>query len=78
MQIQLMRSLQAKSRAFGDKEKIMIRKQKEDKERKQLGVKIDSALWTQMKILALEQGRTAGELLEDAMREYQKKHGRSK
>ncbi|RZB34869.1 MAG: hypothetical protein SRB1_00637 [Desulfobacteraceae bacterium Eth-SRB1] len=52
----------------------MIRKRQDKQpERKQIGVKIDSALWTRMKITALEQGRTAGELLEDAMREYLKK-----
>ena len=47
---------------------------KKQPERKQIGVKLDSALWTQMKILALKQGRTGGELLEDAIRLYLEKH----
>ncbi len=47
-------------------------KRKKQLERKQIGVKIDSELWMQIKILALKQGRTAGELLEDAMRLYLK------
>lgn len=49
-------------------------KTKKQPERKQIGVKIDSALWTQMKILALKQGRSGGELLEDAIRLYIAKH----
>ena len=46
-------------------------KQKEP-ERKQIGVLINSTLWTEIKILALKEGRAAGELLEDAMRLYLK------
>ena len=51
-------------------------KRKKQPERKQIGVKIDSELWTRIKILALEQGRTAGELLEEAMRAYLKNKGK--
>lgn len=47
----------------------MIRKRNQP-ERKQIGVKINSELWKRIKILALEQGRTAGELLEEALRAY--------
>ncbi len=42
--------------------------------RKQIGVKLNQDLWRELKILALKQDRTAGELLEDAMREYLKRH----
>jgi len=49
-------------------------KRKKQPERKQIGVKIDSELWTQMKITALEEGRTAGELLEEAIRLYLEKY----
>lgn len=74
MQIQQMRSLQGRSKDFGGKYKRriqMVRKQKDKQpERKQIGVKIDSALWTKIKILALEEGRTAGALLENAMKLY--------
>ena len=45
---------------------------KQQPERKQIGVLIDSALWTEIKIRALKEGRTAGELLEDAMKLYLK------
>ena len=45
-------------------------------DRRQIGVKLNSELWRQVRILALEQDRTAGELLEDAMREYLTKRGR--
>ena len=41
-------------------------------DRKQIGVKIDSALWLEMKLLALKQGVTGGELLEEAIRLYLK------
>jgi hypothetical protein len=56
----------------------MIRKRKPGEPapvRKQIGCKLDSELWREVKILALKQGRTAGELLEDAMREYLLTHG---
>ena len=46
---------------------------KKQPERKQIGVKIDSELWLQIKVLALKQGRTGGELLEEAMRAYLEK-----
>ena len=45
-------------------------------ERRQIGCKLNSALWTQVKILALQQGRTAGELLEEAMQQYLERHGK--
>lgn len=41
---------------------------------KQIGVKIDPALWKELRLLALKQDRTATELLEEAMKEYIKKH----
>ena len=44
-------------------------------ERKQIGVKIDTALWTQLKILALKQGKDGFEVLEEAIREYVERHG---
>lgn len=47
-------------------------KRKKQPERKQIGVKIDSELWMQIKILALKQGQTGGALLEEAMRLYLK------
>ena len=43
-------------------------------ERRQIGVKLDSELWREMKILALRMDKTAGELLEEAIREYLAKH----
>ena len=43
-------------------------------ERKQIGVKLDSELWRDMKILALKMDKTAGALLEEAIREYLAKH----
>lgn len=43
---------------------------KRQQERKQIGCKIDIELWTEIKILALKEGRTAGELLEDALKLY--------
>jgi len=42
--------------------------------RKQIGVKLDQDLWRRLKILALKQDRTAGELLEEAMGEYLNRH----
>lgn len=45
-------------------------------DRKQIGVKIDSALWLEMKVLALKKDVTGGELLEEAIREYLKNHGK--
>ena len=43
-------------------------------ERKQIGVKLYSDLWREMKILALKKDKTAGELLEEAIREYLATH----
>jgi len=39
-------------------------------ERKQIGVKLDSSLWREMKILALKKDKTAGSLLEEAIKKY--------
>ena len=50
-------------------------KPRDPNERRQIGCKHNWALWTKFKILALKNGRDAGELLEDAMREYLRKHG---
>ncbi len=50
------------------------RKDKDKPARKQIGVKLNQDLWRELKILALQQDRTAGELLEDAMEEYLKRH----
>ena len=50
----------------------MSTKKEKQPEKKQIGVKIDSELWMEMKILALKQGRTGGELLEEAIRLYLK------
>lgn len=54
-----------------------IKTKKAKVDRRQIGVKLDSELWRQVRILALEQDRTAGELLEDAMREYLEKQRNS-
>ena len=47
---------------------------KKEPERRQIGCKLDTDLWTRIKILALKKGVTGGELLEDAIREYLAKH----
>jgi hypothetical protein len=47
---------------------------KQESPRKQIGVKLDVDLWREIRILALETDRTAGELLEEAMQEYLVKH----
>jgi hypothetical protein len=46
----------------------------EEVEAKQLGVKVDPALWKQMKILALSMDKTATELLHLAIAEYIERH----
>lgn len=43
-------------------------------QRKQLGVQIDSELWTRLKILALKQGMDAYQALEAAIKEFLEKH----
>jgi len=53
-------------------------KGKEETPRKQIGVKLDMDLWRELRILALEEDRTAGELLEEAMREYLERHRRGR
>jgi len=45
--------------------------------RKQIGIRLDMGLWKEIKMIALEQDRTATEVLEDAMSMYIKKHPRS-
>ena len=42
----------------------------DEPERKQTGVKLDLRLWREFKSLAVKQGSTAYELLEQAMRDY--------
>jgi predicted transcriptional regulator len=44
-------------------------------ERRQIGVRIDTAVWTQLKILALKQRKDAFEVLEQAIKEYLERHG---
>ena len=51
---------------------------KGERERKQIGVKLDVDLWRELRILALEKDRTAGDLLEEAMREYVARHKRGR
>lgn len=41
---------------------------------KQIGAKIDPVLWQEMRVLALRTGRTATDLLNEAMREYLERH----
>ena len=55
-----------------------IKSKKAKADRRQIGVKLDSDLWRQVRILALEQDRTAGELLEEAMREYLERNKRAR
>ena len=47
-------------------------KKSSEVKRTQIGVKLNSDLWKEFKILALQLDRTAGDLLEDAMKEYLK------
>jgi len=39
-------------------------------ERKQVGTKLDPEIYRQIRALALLQGRQAGELIDEAMRDY--------
>jgi len=48
--------------------------EREQRERKQIGVKLDVDLWREIRVLALETDHTAGEVLEEAMRDYLVKH----
>jgi hypothetical protein len=43
-------------------------------ERKQVGTLLDAALYRQIRALALLQGRQAGELIDEAMKDYLAKH----
>jgi hypothetical protein len=38
--------------------------------KKTIGVKVDEQIWRQFRALAISQGKTAGELLDELMREY--------
>jgi hypothetical protein len=38
--------------------------------KKNIGVKVDEAIWRQFRSLAIAQGKTAGDLLDDLMAEY--------
>jgi hypothetical protein len=38
--------------------------------RKQVGTQIDVELYRQIRVLALQQGRRAGEVIDDALRDY--------
>lgn len=42
--------------------------------RKNIGVKVDEAVWRRFRALALAQGKTAGDLLDELMTEYVEKH----
>ena len=57
-------------------EAIMKKTKEKEPDRKQIGVKVNSALWLEMKLLALKQGVTGGELLEEAIRVYLDNHGK--
>jgi predicted transcriptional regulator len=52
--------------------------EKERRARKQIGVKLDVDLWREIRVLAVETDRTAGELLEEAMREHLERHRRAR
>ena len=54
----------------------MKKTKEKEPDRKQIGVKVNSALWLEMKLLALKQGVTGGELLEEAIRVYLDNHGK--
>jgi hypothetical protein len=49
---------------------------KNQPERKQLGIKVSTSLWKDLKILAIKQGLTGGEALEQAMWEFIEKHNK--
>lgn len=51
------------------------KEEKEPKTTKQLGVQVDKDQWNRFKGLAYRQGRTAGDLLKEALEEYLEKHG---
>ena len=51
---------------------------KKESARKQIGVKLDVDLWHEIKVLAVVTHRTAGALLEEALREYLEKHRRGR
>ncbi len=42
---------------------------------KQLGVQVDVAQWRRFRAFAMSQGRTASEVLKEAIEEYLRKHG---
>jgi predicted transcriptional regulator len=46
-------------------------------ERKQVGTKLDPDIYRQIRILALQQGRTAGSVIDEALREYIAKQRKS-
>ena len=43
-------------------------------ERVQIGCKIDKKLWHKLKVLAMQKGRPAGKLLEEAIKDILKKY----
>jgi len=44
--------------------------------KKNIGVKVDEGIWRQFRALAISQGKTAGDLLDELMMEYvSKSHG---
>jgi len=58
----------------------MARKKSEEEKalkpkKKQLGIHFDEALWFELRGLALRQRRTGTQVLEEAAREYLKRHG---
>jgi len=51
------------------------KEQKQPKTTKQLGVQVDVDQWRRFRTLAFQKGRTAGDLLKEAMEEYIGKRG---
>jgi len=47
---------------------------KEEKTTKQLGVQVDKDQWRRFRTFAMSQGRTATDLLKDAIEEYLERH----
>ena len=50
-------------------------KSTDSNQRVNIGVDVDDGLWRRLRALAMIQGRVTGELLDEAIAEYLKKHG---
>jgi len=46
------------------------------KKKKQIGVLVDTELWKEIKILAIREDRSEGEVLDEALRFYLKNRGK--